>query len=83
MKDEATPEMIEMAKGIARKLYPEMGDFLERAAAYHAALVAIIETQRRDADEAYRACAETRHVTLGDRVRDTIRAGHHYGKESR
>ena len=45
------------------------------------ALAAIIETRDRDAALAYRVCAETRHVTLGDKVSAAIRSGQQFRKD--
>lgn len=46
-----------------------------------AAYAAIIETRDRDAARAYRICAETRHVTLGDKVSAAIRSGQQFRKD--
>lgn len=85
------PELIAMARRIADHIVPERvtngqqwRTIVERndhALAERSALAAIIETQERDAALAYRVCAETRHVTLGDKVSAAIRSGQQFRKD--
>lgn len=73
---EATPEMIAMARRIAAASGPFAVDV---------ALAAIIETQRRDADVAdgwLQSDFDESANCMAQNIRDEIRAGHHYGKDS-
>lgn len=80
MDDEA---MKAMARRIAEEKSKSHGDGrpLDFQLAYAAALAAIVETRDRDAALAYRVCAETRHVTLGDKVSAAIRSGQQFRKD--
>lgn len=84
--DEATPEMIEMARRICAKLDPNKAyQFLDGSRddypAMQAALAAIIETQRLDVEEAdaYSRGPHAQKVH-GANIAALIRAGHHYGR---
>ena len=79
MKDEATPEQIELARRIAEQCNPGLhrvsGD-LEAVA-----LAAIIETQRLDAELVEWMGDD--HPRFAERAATAIRAGKHYGKDER
>lgn len=70
------PEETSAAERIADVLWPDGRDAWWRAS-FEAALTAFMEARERAAELAYRACAETRHVSLGDKVAEAIRNGGH------
>lgn len=82
--DEFPDDVIAAAREAAAKEWGGLGGELERefrsgmrddAASVRSAAFAIVAERQRCADAAYRTCAETRHVKLGNAARNAIMAG--------